>query len=142
MAYWLLKTEPATYSYADLERDGTTVWDGVRNAQALIHLRAMRSGDDVLIYHSGEQRAIVGTAAIAGDPYADPRAGDPKLTVVDVQSVRRLGQPVGLAAIKADAVFEGMALVRQPRLSVMPVTDEQWNLLMALAQEIEPTSPA
>ena len=141
MAYWLLKTEPSTYSYADLERDGTTVWDGVRNAQALIHIRAMRSGDEALIYHSGEQRAVIGAATIISEPYADPRAGDPKLMVVDVQGTGRFDKPVGLAAIKVDAVFEGMALVRQPRLSVMPVTHEQWDRLVALARSTEPSSP-
>ncbi len=134
MAYWLLKTEPSTYSYDDLERDGKTVWDGVRNAQALIHIRAMGSGDDVLIYHSGEQRAVVGTGTIISEPYADPRAGDPKLMVVDVQRAERFDKPVALAAIKADTVFEAMALVRQPRLSVMPVTHEQWDRLLTLAQ--------
>lgn len=134
MAYWLLKTEPSTYSYDDLERDGTTVWDGVRNAQALIHIRAMRSGDGVLIYHSGEQRAIVGTGTIISEPYADPRAHDPKLMVVDVQGAGRFDKPVSLATVKAEPLFENMALVRQPRLSVMPVTHEQWDRLLALAQ--------
>ncbi len=138
MAYWLLKTEPSTYSYDDLERDGTTVWDGVRNAQALIHIRAMRSGDEALIYHSGEQRAVVGAATIASEPYIDPRAGDPKLMVVDVQGAGRLDKPVSLAAVKAEPLFEGMALVRQPRLSVMPVTQAQWDRLVALAQGLKP----
>ncbi len=141
MAYWLLKTEPSTYSYDDLERDGTTVWDGVRNAQALIHLRVMRAGDGVLIYHSGEQRAVVGTGTIASEPYADPRAGDPKLMVVDVQGTGRFDKPVSLAAVKAEPLFESMGLVRQPRLSVMPVTQEQWDRLVALARSVEPSSP-
>jgi predicted RNA-binding protein with PUA-like domain len=130
MAYWLLKTEPSTYSFKDLQRDGRTVWDGVRNAQALIHLRAMHGGDRALIYHSGDERAVVGLATIEGEPYPDPQAGDPKLVVVDVRADKPLPKAVPLAAIKADAAFEGMALVRQPRLSVMPVTEAQWQRLL------------
>src|SRR3712207_693977 len=133
MAYWLLKTEPSTYSFADIRRDGQTVWDGVRNAQALIHLRAMRSGDQALIYHSGDERAVVGTATIANNPYPDPQAGDPKLVVVDVRPGQPVAAPVSLGTIKADELFADMPLIRQPRLSVMPITGEQWQRLMQLA---------
>ncbi len=133
MAYWLLKTEPSSYSFSDLERDGQTVWDGVRNAQALINVRAMHAGDQALIYHSGDERAVVGTARIESDPYPDPKAGDPKLVVVDVRAVRPAAEPLSLATIKGDAAFAGMALVRQPRLSVMPVSDTQWQRLIELA---------
>ena len=133
MAYWLLKTEPSAYSFSDLQRDGQTVWDGVRNAQALINIRAMHAGDRALLYHSGDERAVVGTAQIVSDPYPDPRAGDPKLVVVDVRAGQPVTKPVPLATIKADPAFATMALIRQPRLSVLPVTDEQWHRLLELA---------
>jgi predicted RNA-binding protein with PUA-like domain len=133
MANWLVKTEPSSYSYDDLERDGQTVWDGVRNAQALIHLRAMRPGDRVLVYHSGDERAIVGSAMVAGAPYVDPQHDDPKMTVVDIKSDRRAKRHVPLREIKQEPAFQSMALVRQPRLSVMPVTDDQWSRLEELA---------
>lgn len=137
MRYWLLKTEPSTYSFADLQRDGRTTWDGVRNAQALIHLRAMRTGDQALIYHSGDERRVVGTATIDGEPYADPRASDTRLVVVDLRAGGGAPQPVPLAAIKADPLFADHPLVRQPRLSVMPLTPEQWQRLAVLA-ELDP----
>jgi predicted RNA-binding protein with PUA-like domain len=133
MAYWLLKTEPSTYSFADLQRENQTVWDGVRNAQALIHLRAMRSEDQALIYHSGNERAVVGMATIASDPYPDPKSGDPKLVVVDVRPGQPVPVPVSLGTIKADGLFADMPLIRQPRLSVMPIAGEQWQRLMQLA---------
>ena len=139
MPYWLLKTEPSSYSYADLLRDGRTVWDGVRNAQALIHLRAMRGGDEALIYHSGDERRVMGTATIDGDPYVDPHGADNRLTVVDVRAVRLVPRPVPLSAIKTDLIFVGHPLVRQPRLSVMPLTPEQWQRLMVLA-ELDPNT--
>ncbi len=132
MAYWLLKTEPSAYSFSDLQRDRQTVWDGVRNAQALINIRAMHAGDRALIYHSGDERAVVGTAQIASDPYPDPQAGDPKLVVVDVRADQPATKPVPLSTIKADPAFATMALIRQPRLSVLPVTDEQWHRLLEL----------
>ena len=133
MAYWLLKTEPSTYSFADLQREGSTVWDGVRNAQALIHLRSMRAGDQALIYHSGDERAVVGTATIASEPYTDPQTGDIKHAVVAVQPGHPVPRPVPLATIKADPLFATMPLIRQPRLSVMPLTAEQWSRLLELA---------
>jgi predicted RNA-binding protein with PUA-like domain len=136
--FWLLKTEPAAYSYADLERDGATAWDGVSNNAALLHLRAMRPGDLALIYHTGDERLAVGLAEIASAPYADPRLNDPKLVVVDIKPLRRLARPVTLATIKADPAFGDFALVRQGRLSVVPVSAEQWARLLALAGEVEP----
>lgn len=129
MAYWILKTEPETYSIADLARDGTTVWDGVANAQALINLRRMQTGDEALIYHSGDERAIVGTARITSIPYADPKLDDPKRVVVAVAMGQLLHQPITLAVIKADPIFADSALVRQARLSVVPVNDRQWQRL-------------
>lgn len=132
---WIVKTEPSSYSWGELERVGRTAWDGVRNAQALIHLRAMRTGDPVLVYHSGADKALVGLARVARGPYPDPAAGDPKLVAVDLAAERPLGRPVTLAAIKASGKFPGLALVRQGRLSVLPVSAVEWKGLMKLAGE-------
>jgi predicted RNA-binding protein with PUA-like domain len=134
-SFWLLKTEPDHYSYADLERDGTTVWDGVGNNTALMHIRTMQPGDLALIYHTGDQRQAVGLAEIISAPYPDPLAGDPKLVVVALRPLRRLPLPVTLAAVKADPEFADFALVRQGRLSVVPVTDAQWARLLRMAGE-------
>jgi predicted RNA-binding protein with PUA-like domain len=135
MNYWLLKTEPDNYSYDDLERDGATVWDGVANNTALMHIRTMQPGDLALIYHTGDQRQAVGLAEITSAPYADPKLGDPKLVVVDLRALRRLPRPVTLVAIKADPAFADFALVRLGRLSVVPVTPEQWGKLLRMAGE-------
>jgi len=132
---WLLKSEPDNYSYADLERDGATTWDGVANNTALMHIRTMQPGDLALIYHTGDERQAVGLAEITSTPYADPKLGDPKLVVVDLKPLRRLPQPVTLAAVKADPAFADFALVRQGRLSVVPVTPEQWGKLLGMAGE-------
>lgn len=131
--YWILKTEPSAYSYDQLERDGRTVWDGISNAQALIHLRSMKAGDRALVYHSGGPKELVGLARIATAAYPDPKAGDPKLVVVDIAADRRLPRPVPLAAIKADPVFAELGLVRQSRLSVVPVPPDRWRRLLAMA---------
>lgn len=131
--HWLLKTEPGTFSWADLVRDGRAVWDGVRNPAALGHLRAMRPGDQALVYHTGGEKAVVGVCRVVSEPYPDPKAGDPRLVAVDIEPVRSLGSPVSLARIKADARFAGFALVRLPRLSVMPVTPEQWTAILGMA---------
>ena len=133
--YWLLKTEPNDYAFADLARDAGTAWDGVSNNAALIHLRAMQPGDQALIYHTGDERQAVGIATITSAPYADPRLGNPKLVVVDVAPLRALARPVTLAAIKAEPAFADFALVRQGRLSVVPVSPEQWARLLAMAGE-------
>jgi predicted RNA-binding protein with PUA-like domain len=133
--FWLLKTEPDCYAYADLEREGRAVWDGVANNAALLHLRAMRPGDRALIYHTGDERRAVGLAEVVSAPYPDPQAGDPKLVVVDVRPLRPLARPVSLGDVKADPAFADFALVRQGRLSVVPVTPEQWRRLMQLAGE-------
>jgi predicted RNA-binding protein with PUA-like domain len=130
--HWLLKTEPSTYSFADLLRDGRTTWDGVSNAAALINLRAMRKNDEALIYHSGVEKAVVGMARLASDPYPDPKLGDPKRVVVDLVPIRPLAHPITLSAIKADPRFASFALVRISRLSVMPVSEGQWDALMAM----------
>lgn len=119
MAFFLAKTDPKTYSIDDLAREKTTVWDGVRNAAALLAIRAMRPGDEVLIYHSQGEAAIVGLARVDSEPRIDPN--DPKSWVVDMTFVRRLSQPVTLSEIKESHLFDDWALVRQGRLSTMSV---------------------
>lgn len=134
-SYWLLKTEPDNYSYADLAYEGSTVWDGISNNAALKHMRAMQPGDQALIYHTGDERQAVGLAEVTSAAYPDPQQSDPKLLVVNVCALRPLAQPVTLAAVKADPAFAGFALVREPRLSVVPVSPEQWARLLAMAGE-------
>jgi predicted RNA-binding protein with PUA-like domain len=127
VATFVFKTEPAAYSFADLVRDGSAVWDGITNNAALLHLRTARAGDDVLIYHTGDERAIVGLARVAGPPREDvsrpgkTAAGEPKFAVVEIKPVRAVKTPVTLAAIKGDSRFAGFPLVTQGRLSVIPV---------------------
>jgi predicted RNA-binding protein with PUA-like domain len=132
MNRWLLKTEPSTYAWADLVRERRATWDGVANPSALGHLRAMRKGDEAFIYHTGDEKAIIGIARVASEPYADPKLADPKRVVVDLEPVRALKHPVTLASVKADKRFADFALVRISRLSVMPVTPVQWEELLAL----------
>jgi predicted RNA-binding protein with PUA-like domain len=134
MAQWLLKTEPKTYSYADLERQGRARWDGVSNPVALKHLRAMTAGDQAFIYHTGAEKAVVGIARVVSQPYTDPKAKDPRLVVVDLEPQGRLPSPVTLAAVKADPAFAAWELVRLARLSVMPVPAELWRRILALAR--------
>jgi predicted RNA-binding protein with PUA-like domain len=133
-AHWLLKTEPSAYSFEQLEREGRATWDGVRNNLALMHLRAMKTGDQALIYHSGAAKAVVGVARIAAAAYPDPAHSDPKLVVVDLTPLRRLKRPVPLAEIRADPTLAEMPLIKMTRLSVMPVTAEQWKRLLAMAE--------
>lgn len=130
--FWLLKTEPTTYSFADLERDGKAVWDGVSSNAALKNIRAMQKGDLALLYHSGDEKAIIGLAEITSAPYPDPKQNDPKLVVFDLKPKKRLPNPVPLAAIKKQKSLADFDLVRIPRLSVMPVTAKQWDVLMKL----------
>jgi predicted RNA-binding protein with PUA-like domain len=129
---WLLKTEPTTYSYDQLEKEGRTTWDGVRNNLALAHLRTMKAGDRVLIYHTGAEKAVIGLAKVAKAAYPDPQLHDPKLVVGDVVPERRLERPVTLAEVKAEASLKDLALVRMGRLSVMPVTPAQWKRLLEM----------
>ncbi len=129
MNHWLLKTEPSTYGYDDLEKDGRTVWNGVGNAVALKHLRNMAVGDEALIYHTGKEKQVVGIAKVVKAAYPDPGQSDPRLVVVDLKAVRRVEKPSTLAQVKADTRFDGWELVRLPRLSVMPVTAERFKLL-------------
>ena len=132
MARWLMKSEPGTYSWDQLVSDGATDWDGVRNNAARLHLRAMKPGDEALFYHSGEQRAVVGIMAITGT--GEPDGPDGAWVKVPVAPVRPLAKPVTLAAIKAEPRLAKMELIRQSRLSVAPVRDEEWAAILELAE--------
>jgi predicted RNA-binding protein with PUA-like domain len=125
MPRWLFKSEPDCYSFADLERDGCTLWDGVTNALARKHLREVQNGDQIWFYHTGDEKAIVGLMEAVGSPQADPNSDDPKSVVVEVKPVRKLKQPLPLARIKADDLLATWDLARLPRLSVVPVSPEQ-----------------
>ncbi len=138
VAYWLLKTEPGDYAWDDLVRDGTTAWTGVSNAQAQANLRAMARGDRAIVYHSGERRAV-GVAEVVRTAYPDPTAGDPSLACVDVRAVEPLPGPVPLEALKQEPAFDGSALLRQGRLSVVPLSPAEWRDLTELADVIAKT---
>ena len=126
MANWLFKEEPGTYSFADLQRDGSTTWTGVSNALAQKHLRAVKKGDRVFFYHTGDEKAVVGVMEVTADPTPDPADETGKRVAVTVKPLRALKAPVTLAAIKADEAFAAWELVRQSRLSVMPVPADLW----------------
>ena len=132
MAHWILKTDADVYPFDQLERERRTVWDGVTNALALKHIRSMAPGDGALVYHSNVGKELVGLARITSAPYPDPKRNDPKLVVVELEVERRLPKPVPLTAVKADPAFADLALVRMPRLSVIPVPAEQWTKLLAM----------
>jgi predicted RNA-binding protein with PUA-like domain len=117
--YWLVKTEPSSYSYDDLARAATAVWDGVKNPVAIRNLKSMHPGDQVLVYHTGDEKAVVGWATVVSAPYPDPKKKDTKLFVIDLKAHRRLPQPVTLAQIKADKTFADLPIVKG-RLSVSP----------------------
>lgn len=134
MARWLVKSDPDEYSAADLERDKATVWTGVKNALAQRHLRAMRPRDVLLVYHTGSERAIVALAKVGSAPQVDPTDRGGKLVAVELRFDRWLPNPVSLAQLKADRRFANFILIRQGRLSVMPVTDQEWEWMLALAQ--------
>lgn len=134
MAYWLAKSEPSTYSWDQLQKDKQTVWDGVRNYAARLHLRAMKKGDEVLFYHSNEGTEIVGIAKVAKEAYQDPTTKD-DWSAVDLKPHKKLKNPVTLAQVKADKRLANMALVRLGRLSVQPVTEEEWKIVMEMAGE-------
>lgn len=129
MGRWLFKTEPSDYSFERLQKEKRATWDGVTNALALIHLRRVKKGDAVLVYHTGDVKAVVGLARAAGDAYPDPKANDPKLVVVDLTPERAL-PPIPLEAIKKNPKFKSFDLVRNGRLSVMPVPDALWSELV------------
>ena len=131
--YWLVKQEPEAYSWATFVKEGRTAWTGVRNFQARIHLRAMQKGDFVFFYHSVSEKQVVGLARVEREAYPDPTAREGDWVCVDLVPVKPLGMPVSLEAIKADKTLNTMALVRQSRLSVMPLTGEHFGRLLELA---------
>ncbi len=134
MNYWLVKTEPGTYSWDDFVKLGRDMWDGVRNFQARNNLKAMKEGDEVLFYHSVTGKEVVGIAKVVKEHYPDPTANKPIWKVVDLVPIRKLNKTVGLAEIKADPRFDGFKLVRNSRLSVMPVSKEHYDLILSLAE--------
>jgi len=131
---FLFKEEPTNYSYDALVKDGRTTWTGVKNAVAQKHLRSVRKGDRIFFYHTGSEKSVVGIMKAAGDAYPDPDDPSGRLHAVDVVPVKKLKAPVTLAAIKGDQAFASFALTRVPRLSVMPVTDEQWERILSMAE--------
>jgi predicted RNA-binding protein with PUA-like domain len=133
-SYWLVKSEPTSYAWEQLVKDGRTVWDGVRNPLARQHLAAMHPGDLVLYYHSNVGKEVVGIARVVRAAYPDPKDASGRWLVVDVEPVRPLAEPVSLATIKADPAFEGLALIRQSRLSVMPVSKPHFERILALGK--------
>ena len=135
MAYWLVKSEPFKYSWDQLVNDKQTFWDGVRNYAARNNLKAMKKGDEVLFYHSNEGLEIVGIAKVAKEHYPDPTADDDTWVVVDIKPYKRLPKPVSLAQIKLDKRLADMALVRLGRLSVQPVTEQEWQIIMEMSAQ-------
>ena len=131
---WLFKTEPSVYSYQQLVKDKKTVWDGVGNNLALKNLRDIKKGEQIFIYHTGNEKAAVGVARSLGGAYPDPSKKDPKLLVVDIEPVKLLARPVTLAEVKAHPKLKNFDLVRNSRLSIMKVTDEQWKILEEMAK--------
>jgi predicted RNA-binding protein with PUA-like domain len=134
MAHWLVKSEPDAYSWQQLVKDKETSWDGVRNFAARIHLKAMKKGDEVFYYHSNEGTDIVGIAKVAKEFYQDPTTDDDKWVSVMLKPVKALKKSVSLAEIKANKKLQNMALVRIGRLSVQPVTDEEWNEVLKMSE--------
>ena len=135
MAYWLIKSEPSAYSFEQLEKDKHTTWDGVRNFAARGHLKSMKKGDQVFFYHSNEGLNIVGIAEITKEQYPDPKTPGEPWIVVDMKPVKKLKKPVSLSSIKEDSRLSEMALVRIGRLSVGPVTEKEWKVIMEMAGE-------
>ena len=135
MARWLFKEEPEAYSFADLARDGSTTWSGVANALAQKHLRTVKKGDHVFFYATGKLKSVVGVMEVTADPTPDPADPNGKCVAVTVKPLRKLASPVTLATIKADKAFASWELVKQARLSVMPVPDDLWARIEALGAE-------
>ena len=135
MAHWLVKSEPSAYSWDDLVKEKQTCWSGVRNYAARLHLRNMKKGDEVLFYHSNEGTDIVGIAKVAKENYQDPTTDDDRWVAVDLKPHKKLKTPVSLVSIKKDKRLSEMALVRIGRLSVQPVTEKEWEIIMELAGE-------
>lgn len=132
-SFWLVKSEPNTYAFADLQRDGRTIWDGVRNHAAALHLKAMKQGDQVLFYHSQEGLAVVGVAKVSREAFPDATDPAGRFVAVELEPVRVLARPVTLAEMKANPGLVDMAMLRQGRLSVSPVKPNEWRILMDMA---------
>ncbi len=130
---WLFKTEPSVYSYQQLEKDKKTTWDGVKNNLALKNLNDIEKGDQILIYHTGDEKAAVGVARALGGAYPDPSQKNPRMLVVDIEAVKPLPRPVTLAEVKTNSKLTNFDLVRLSRLSIMKVSEEQWNIIEAMA---------
>lgn len=135
MAIWLLKTEPSVYSYSDLERDQETMWDGVNNNTALQNIRKIEVGDTALIYHTGDERQVVGVAEVSRGYYVNPEHDDPKLAVCDVKPKQRLAKPITLAQVKAVPQLASSDLVRLGRLSVVPISEDEWKLMQTAGEQ-------
>ena len=132
---WLFKTEPSVYSYQQLLKDKKTIWDGVANNLALKNLKDIRKGEQIFIYHTGDEKQAVGIARALGGAYPDPSKNDPKLLVVNIEPVKALAKPVTLAQVKADKKLANFDLVRNSRLSIIKVTDEQWKIIEGMAKK-------
>jgi predicted RNA-binding protein with PUA-like domain len=130
---WLFKTEPSVYSYQQLEKDKKTTWDGVKNNLALKNLNDIEKGDQILIYHTGDEKAAVGVARALSGAYPDPSQKNPRMLVVDIEAVKPLPRPVTLAEVKTNSKLANFDLVRLSRLSIMKVSEEQWNIIEAMA---------
>lgn len=134
MAYWLVKSEPGTYAFSDLERDGHTVWDGVRNYTARANLNAMKAGEEVLFYHSQDGLAVVGVAKVTREAFPDPGDATGRFVAVELAPVRPLKRPVTLAEMKSNPKLAELKVIRQGRLSVSPVTDDEWAEILRLSE--------
>ena len=135
MAYWLIKSEPSTYSWDQFEKDKVTFWDGVRNYAARLHLKAMKKGDECFFYHSNEGLEIVGIARVVKEAYQDPTTDDEAWVAVDVKPFKKLRNPVSMKQIKSDKRLQNMALIKISRLSVQPVTEDEWKIILELSQK-------
>jgi len=134
MAHWLLKTEPTVYSYSNLERDKKTIWDGVTSPGGLHQIKQIMKGDTAFIYHTGDEKQVVGIAEVISNPYIDPKANNPRLYVFDIKPKMVLKNPVTLARVKADKRFKSSRLVNEPRLSVQPMPDELWDVVLEMSK--------
>jgi predicted RNA-binding protein with PUA-like domain len=140
--HWLFKTEPSVYSFQQLQKDKKTVWDGVANNLALKNLKDIKKGELIFIYHTGDEKAAVGVAKALGGAYPDPSKKNSKLLVVDIEAVKPLPKPVTLAQVKAEKQLANFDLVRNSRLSIMKVSDQQWQIMEGMAKEVKPQSSA
>jgi predicted RNA-binding protein with PUA-like domain len=133
MAFWIMKTEPESYSFERLVKEKRAVWDGVSNPLALSHMKAMKPGDSVMIYHTGSQKACIGLAEVTSEAYLDPRDSQGREVVIDIEPRQALRRPVPLSEIRGEPELAELALVRMPRLSVLPASEAQWKRLLAMA---------